>query len=663
MPEAKTLDYQRLLESAPEPFLVLDPAPPHKILACTDAYLRAVGMDRSALTGRGICEVFCNEDNEQHRSLRVELLASLEKVLASRQAHQMSVQRYDLPAAGRSAFALETHFWRAENIPVLSAAGEVLYVMHRVNDVTQLELARLSESLPAELQHVRQMQESERKLRIYEAALSNTPDLVYVFDLDHRFTYANEALLKMWGQTREYALGKNCIELGYEPWHAAMHDREIDHIVATGESVRGEVPFNGTGGRRIYDYIFVPVVDADGKIVAVAGTTRDITERQRTEVALREQSEQLRAADRAKDEFFATLSHELRNPMAPLRNSISLLQLAGDTNATSAPVYEMMERQVTHLVRLVDELLETSRISRGDVDLRLTRVDVATIVRNATETVDPLIRHAGHKLHVTIPASPLYVNGDPVRLAQILSNLLNNAAKYTPDGGQITLTVREEGPLLAISVADNGLGIDADQLPRIFDMYSRGDRTSARAQGGLGIGLSLSRRLAELHGGSVHAYSDGRGKGSEFVVRLPHVPAEADEQTPREPESTRLEPTRVLVVDDNRDAANSLCLILQFLGADVRCAYSGREALEIFEEQRPSVVLLDIGMPGMSGYDVAKAIRSRFPDVASAIVALTGWGQDEDRRRTREAGFDSHLVKPVDLRALREMLATFASRQ
>lgn len=507
----------------------------------------------------------------------------------------------------------------------------------------------------AERDRIVHERESER--RIFETALSNTPDLVYVFDLQHRFTYANEALLTMWGRTSQDALGKTCLELGYEPWHAEMHDREIEQVKATGKPIRGEVPFTGTNGRRIYDYIFAPVFGADGAVVAVAGTTRDVTERQQSELALREQSEQLREADRAKDEFLATLSHELRNPLAPLRNSLSVLRLSGQGEGNAAPVLEMMERQVNLLVRLVDDLLETARINRGSFALRQERLELATVVRNAVETSEPLIKAANHELRVHLPDTPIWLDGDNARLSQILSNLLNNAARYTNEGGRIELTATEQGGSVAISVRDNGVGMPAHVLPRIFEMFSRGERASLRAQGGLGIGLALSRRLAELHGGSVHAYSEGLGKGSEFILRLPVSANQNATETPAVLPDPNLEQGRVLVVDDNRDAATSLSMVLQFLGVDVRTAHDGREALEVFHAYQPSVVLLDIGMPGMDGYDVARTIRARFPDRPASIVALTGWGQDEDRRRAQEAGFDHHLVKPVDLSALRSLLA------
>ena len=501
----------------------------------------------------------------------------------------------------------------------------------------------VTEQKRVEAERERLAAESEKQRRIYEAALSNTPDLVYVFDLEHRFTYANEALLRMWGRTREEALGRNCLELGYEPWHAEMHDREIEQVVATRRPIRGEVPFTGTGGRRIYDYIFVPVLGPGGEVVAVAGTTRDVTER--------------KEAEQAKDEFLATLSHELRNPLAPLSNSLHLLGLAGKGDANLKQIHGMMERQVHHLVRLVDDLLEMSRISRGAFELRKDRIEMAAVVRNAIETSEPLIRARHHLLSVSLPGEALWLDGDPVRLAQILANLLNNAAKYTDEGGQIGVRAWREAGQAVVAVHDNGAGIAAEALPRLFEMFNRGDRSAAGGTG-LGIGLALARRLAQMHGGSIAARSGGPGAGSEFTVRLPLAPQQAPRSARGATSDAALPQCRVLVVDDNHDAADSLSMVLKLLGADVRVARSGAEALGAFADYDPAVVLLDIGMPGMDGYEVARCIRSLYPQRRTAIVALTGWGQEKDRRQAREAGIDHHLIKPADIDALRSLLAS-----
>jgi CheY-like chemotaxis protein len=289
-------------------------------------------------------------------------------------------------------------------------------------------------------------------------------------------------------------------------------------------------------------------------------------------------------------------------------------------------------------------------------------VEVAAIVRNGIETSDPLIQKAGHELSVSLPAAPLWVDGDPVRLGQILANVLNNAAKYTQAGGRIAVQVRREGPHVLLAVRDNGTGISPEALPRLFEMFSRGDRATGGDEGGLGVGLALARRLAEMHGGSIGAHSDGPGRGSEFTVRLPLAAEQRERPTPAGTSASAIQ-RRILVVDDNRDSAESMSLLLGFLGADVRVAFDGAQALAAFADYDPAVVLLDIGMPGMDGYEVVRRLRAGFPERRAAVVALTGWGQEEDRRRAREAGFDHHLIKPADIGALQALLSSLDRRR
>ncbi len=326
----------------------------------------------------------------------------------------------------------------------------------------------------------------------------------------------------------------------------------------------------------------------------------------------------------------------------------------------------MMERQVEHMVRLVDDLLDVSRIMRGKVELRREPVDIATVVARAVETAQPIIEAEGHQLTVSLPPAPLWVNGDLVRLAQVVGNLLNNAAKYTERGGSIwlsaELTSRErERPEVLIRVRDSGIGIAADLLPRVFDMFFQAAHRASESQGGLGIGLSLVRRLVELHGGTVEAHSGGRGQGSEFVVRLPLLVEDEHKSNRRHDAPQRSErklpPRRVLVVDDNVDAADSLAMLLRLLGQEVNVAYDGASALAQVEADPPAIAFLDLGMPKMDGYELARRLRSHSALQSVVLVALTGWGQPEDRQRTKEVGFDRHLVKPVEADALHQLLA------
>ncbi len=376
-----------------------------------------------------------------------------------------------------------------------------------------------------------------------------------------------------------------------------------------------------------------------------------LVERARAEAALR-------ASDRRKDEFLAILAHELRNPLAPIRNSLHILSLTASSDTTVPQVTEMMERQVNHLVRLVDDLLEVSRISQGKITLKKELVDFSGVVRTAVEASRPLIDAGRHHLSIVIPPESLTLEADPVRLAQVLENLLNNAARYTRAGGEIWLTVSREKTSVRISVRDNGSGIPGEMLPRVFDLFTQVEQGN-RKGGGLGIGLTLVKSLVEMHGGQVEARSEGPGKGSEFVVTLPRVLLEGATfpEAPMPPRPTRqLPPVRVLVVDDNRDAADSLAFLLGTLGCDTAVAYSGEQALRVLQEHRPAVVLLDIGMPEMDGHEVARRIRKEPGFERVTLIALTGWGQQEDVERTRNAGFDHHLIKPADVAALETLL-------
>jgi signal transduction histidine kinase len=370
---------------------------------------------------------------------------------------------------------------------------------------------------------------------------------------------------------------------------------------------------------------------------------------------------QLRAEDRRKDEFLATLAHELRNPLAPIRNGLELIRLSGNNPETLDQARTMIERQVRQMVRLVDDLLDVSRISRNKLELRRECVDLAVIVRSAAETSRPLIEAAAHELHVSLPEEPVRLDADPVRLAQAFSNLLNNAAKYSEPGGHISLIAERREGEVVVRVKDTGIGIPAEKLAHIFDLFVQVDGSRDGPQGGLGIGLTLVRRLVEMHHGTVEAHSEGTGRGCEFVIRLPVAIPPESPQLPA-PDgapggAAAPVPRRVLVVDDNRDAADSLAEILELLGHEVATAYNGLRAVEEVQAFRPELVLLDLGMPGLDGYDAARQIR-QLPECGDVmLVALTGWGQEEHRRRSREAGFNDHMVKPVDLAALERLLA------
>lgn len=371
----------------------------------------------------------------------------------------------------------------------------------------------------------------------------------------------------------------------------------------------------------------------------------------------------LQEADRRKDEFLATLAHELRNPLAPLRNGLQVMKLAKDDARVVEDSRQMMERQLGQMVRLIDDLLDLSRISRGRVELRKERVELAKAIHQAVESSRPTVELAGHELTVTLPAAPIHVEADLTRLSQVFANLLNNAAKYTERGGRISLAVERQGSDAVICVKDNGVGIPAHMLSRVFDMFTQVDQSLEKSQGGLGIGLSLVKWLVEMHGGNVEARSEGRGRGSEFIVRLPIVLTATNDQPILRSERVAASPSRrILVVDDNRDAAMSLALMLKIMGNEIRTAHDGLEALEVTNEFVPDLVMLDIGMPKLNGYDTARRMRELPWGKSATLVALTGWGQDEDKRKSMEAGFDFHMVKPVELGALNQLLQSLPVR-
>lgn len=379
---------------------------------------------------------------------------------------------------------------------------------------------------------------------------------------------------------------------------------------------------------------------------------------------LRDSAQRLAESDRRKDEFLATLAHELRNPLAPMRNALKLLELAPARPELGAQAQAMMGRQLEHLVRLVDDLLDLSRISLGKIELQRTRVDLTQVVLSAIETVQPHIEQLGHTLDVSLPKQPQMLEGDAVRLAQVFSNLLNNASKYTARGGRLSLVAARHGNEIEVAVRDNGIGIPPEMLPHVFDMFTQVDSSIEKSHGGLGIGLTIVKRLVELHGGSVQAHSEGRGCGSEFIVRLPLVES-VQELQPVASADNALAPSRayrVLVVDDNVDAASSLALVLRIFGHEASTAADGHSALVAVESLRPDLVVLDIGLPGMSGYQVCQYIRAQPWGRQVKLVALSGWGQDEHKTQAHAAGFDHYFIKPIDPEALRLLLGTLSER-
>lgn len=500
-----------------------------------------------------------------------------------------------------------------------------------------------------------QLAERERNLAAQAflgAIVESSDDAIISKTLDGTILTWNAGAERLFGYTAEEVIGHPILILIPPERHAEERDL-LDRLRRAERIEHFETVRVAKDGRRIHVSLSVsPVRDSSGAIIGASKVARDITQRKEVEAALV-------AADRKKDEFLAILAHELRNPLAPIQNSVSILRLSSAREPGRNRVLEIMERQVNVMVRLVDDLLEISRITRGKIELRLESVDLADVLTSAVDTCRSLLEAGRHAFQIELPAGPLRFVGDPVRLEQVFSNLLNNAAKYTEPGGQITLKACRDQGSFAVAVSDSGRGIAPELLPRVFDLFMQVERSPDRARGGLGIGLTLVRTLVEMHGGTVVAQSAGLGQGSTFVVRLPVGACVAGAVAPPSPDRLqRSVPRRVLVVDDNVDAAESLAVLLRMLGAEVRVAGSGPEGLTQMSTFHPEAVLLDIGMPAMDGHEVARRIRARAEYAGVTLIAVTGWGQPEDRRRSRQVGFDFHLVKPVDLPELTALLNT-----
>jgi PAS domain S-box-containing protein len=457
--------------------------------------------------------------------------------------------------------------------------------------------------------------------------------------------------------------GQTAEEMAGRGWARKIHPDDVEQVIevwerslATGTPHENE--FRVLDADNTYRHVLaraIPVFEQDGRIREWVGTLADITEKKKNEHEMRE-------ASRRKDEFLAMLAHELRNPLAPIRNAIQVLRSLAAHDAQLEWARDVIHRQLQHLTRLVDDLLDVSRITQGKITLRKEKVELAGVVARAVETSRPLIEARRHQLSVALPSEPIWIEGDSTRLAQVIGNVLNNAAKYTEEAGRIWLSASSAGGEVVLRVRDSGVGIPADVLPRVFDLFTQADRSLDRSQGGLGIGLTLVRNLVEMHGGRVEALSAGSGHGSEFVIHLPVLVQEkraAEIERPANLDQTaRSVSLRILVVDDNLDSAESLALLLQFGGHDVRMAHEGETALDTAFAFLPQVVVLDIGLPKMDGYEVARRLRQQPAMRHSFLVALTGYGQDEDRQRSKDAGFDHHLVKPVDPSELQSLLTS-----
>ena len=506
---------------------------------------------------------------------------------------------------------------------------------------------------------------SERKLveaerQRFVTLVESSTDFIGICDMNAVPLFVNRAGLEMVGlESLDEARSVTVRDFFFPDDQPRMMNEFFPTVLATGH---GEIDVRfrhfKTGEARWMAYKVLKLDDDTGRTVAIATVSQDVTERRELEDNLRTLAADLAEADRRKNEFLATLAHELRNPLAPLSNTLEILKRRASPDASVRRGLDTMERQLEQLVRLVDDLLDLSRITHNRIELRKRHIELASLIRQAVLAAQPLADSARHTMDVSMPAETIHLHADPVRLTQVFGNLLNNSCKYTPPGGTIRVNVRRDGDTAIVTVTDTGIGIPADKLDTIFDMFTQVDRSLEQSQVGLGIGLTLVKRLVEMHGGTIEARSAGKGYGSVFEIRLPAPQELSDVVTPAASDTRTISSThRVLVVDDNKDSADSLAMLLELTGHEVYTAHDGQSAFDSAEQHRPDVVLLDIGLPTLNGHDVCRQIRQQPWGQAMVLIALTGWGQDEDRRRSQEAGFDEHLVKPVDHTRLLALLA------
>ncbi len=623
---------EEIVATLREPFLILDKD--LRVVSSNAAFYRAFHVSQEETAGRFIYEL--GNGQWDIPGLRTLLEETIPKAIS---VHDYEVE-HDFPKIGSRSMILNGRRFPPDGEhPTL--------VLLSIEDVTERKKAQaaLQES---ELRFRRLFQTSKDGILILDAALGTIIEV-------------NPFMGGLLGYELEDFLGKELWQIGLFQDKAA-NQAAYSILREKGYIRYDNLPLKTKSGTEV-EVEFVSNVYMVGERKVAQCNIRDITQRSRIEREAKAQASELADLHRRKDEFLAMLSHELRNPLSPILNAVHLLRLQGNENLIQHEARVIIERQVRQLSHLVNDLLEVARFTSGKIRLNPVRLDMRGVVERAVESARPLIDGRKHKLMVDLPVDPVWLDADPTRLEQVVVNLLNNAAKYTDDGGQIFLKVRIERHEMVLSVRDTGVGIDLKQFPDIFDIFTQADRSLDRSQGGLGIGLALVQRLVDMHRGSVEVHSEGLGRGSEFTIRLPLTIAAASEPPPAPTKSAdRPVPVgRVLVVDDNEDSVEIMAKLLRLSGYDVQTAYTGPAALEAATAHRPDVVLLDIGLPGLNGYEVARHLRQdpQFKEVR--LVAMTGYGDDADRQLAKEAGFDKHVVKPVSFPMVEEILTTLLS--
>lgn len=665
--------YETVFKSSPIGGYLLSTTPEITILDVNDSFLHNVALARDDMIGRRLSDVFPDNPDDPEDTGVDALRRSIAQAVASGQLQVMPEQRFPIQKTLPSGEVIfEERFWNASNTPIFDDEGKMVCIYHATIEVTKQVQAETA-LRNSERQAIEAARQAEAERHRLDAVLEAAPVGIALADANGALQLVNPENKRIWGNTLpfsrnvdEYREWKgwwtvdseregHLVEPQQWPLARALAGEEAPHAIMEIES------FDTPPVHRIAYLKAAPVRNQSGQVDGAVVAVMDITERIKAEKALKE-------ADRRKDEFLAMLAHELRNPLAPIAAAADLLELGRMDEARMKQITAIISRQVTHMSGLVDDLLDVSRVTRGLVVLDKDRLDAKRIVADAVEQVRPLIEARKHRLTVHTPPESAFVLGDQKRLVQVLTNLLTNAAKYTPPGGDIKLSMEADGSHVKVTVADNGIGMDAGLLARAFDLFAQAERTSDRSQGGLGIGLALVKSLVELHGGSVTAVSEGFGKGSRFTVCLPHITEHAEvpgagNDQPSVMDAAPAGSLKVMIVDDNADAAHMLAMFLETLGHRVVVEHSSVQAVERARAERPHVCLLDIGLPDVDGNELARRLRAQPETAAATLIAITGYGQEQDRNKALDAGFDHHFVKPADTAKIASLLSQIAQPQ
>ncbi|MCC2959120.1 response regulator [Massilia sp. IC2-278] len=629
--------FESVFNHAPIGNYLLSPTPEAIVLAVNDAFLAASGRTREEMVGVSLFTTFPADPNDPTDDSETVLRASLMRAVASGKPDSLPTVRYPIPVTqADGSVRFEERFWNAISTPLFDADGRILCVSHSTSDITEQVRAAAA------------LRESEKRFRALTDAAADvvytmSPDWSEMHQLDGRGFLkdtggSDESWLDDYIPSEERVRVRQAIDTARR--NKAVF--ELEHKV-----LRADGSCGWTLSRA------VPMLDAEGEIYEWIGAANDVTERRETE-------EKLRQADRHKDEFLAMLAHELRNPLAPLGAAAQLLQMGKPDEARVRHTSQIIARQVLHMTHLIDDLLDVSRVTNGLVSLDKAPAELNRILAEAVEQVTPLMRARAHDFSCEFAPGTVMVDGDSKRLVQVVANILNNAAKYTPEGGTVSLVAEADAREIRITVTDNGIGMAPQLAARAFDLFAQAERSPDRSSGGLGLGLALVRSLVELHGGSVACDSAGEGQGSRFTVRLPRLPAG---EGPAQPEASggvahdAGAALRIMVVDDNVDAASMLAMLLEIDGHEVAVEHHPHPALARARAAPPHVCLLDIGLPDMDGKELAQRLRAQPETAHSLLVAITGYGQDSDRACALDAGFDHYLVKPIDTAKLGDILA------